>query len=1116
MMEPSTPLSSIERKLDAYIDQYHWHRFLRGLLFWGLGSGLLLLLLAYGEHWLWMSTSLRTGGYYLLLTATGISALLMVIRPFAQYRAWLPRLTREDAALQIGEHFPEVQDKLINLLQLKQTQAADAWVEAAIEQRSMALTPISFWLALGPAAFRKLAIRLSVGLGLVCLWFVLDASRLLSGAQRLWQHDQEFTKPAPFEFCFYPSLEPWIEGREYVVSLKLKGREIPSTVRCLWGDGEYLMQSVGPDSFSFQLSGAAQGKQLRFAAGEFISQPFELPVWAPPRFVSLRLEARYPSYLQSQAPLQWPTQGTVIVPAGTELTLVLEAAHADMLQFSGSFNLAKEIKKGQLRFSRNLRNSEDWVYALRSNQPRKGLPAWGDSLRLHIEVVADAPPQVELEAQADSTQSGHWYLRSLASDDHGLQTLDCWVKGPRQTQFTRLQVPVEYREHSAAFVADLRAQDYGANPGEEILVYSRACDNNAVLGSHCAQSLTQVLRMPDQRELQQWQLDKQNQVESGLSKASKAQQDLQKRASDLQRSLLQESGFDADKKQSVQKWLNEQKQLQTQTQKLAESQKKLELDPSQKEQSPREKQVEESLNELKQNAELEKLMKELQDLLNQKAEPDQVRQKMQEISRMRQDIQKQLDNVQEQIKELQLERLLDQQVQQMQDWAEQEQALSEASKQAKTEAEKQALEQAHEKQLDQLESILERSQEIEKRDADLEKPLGLDVPKSEQSQAKSQAEQAQQNLEKGQQKSASEQQKSAADQMKKAAEKLQKSMDEAQEERMEEDYETLRRLLANLIDLSKRQEAVFTELQTLSGENPRVLALNKQQMEIRELSTAVEDSLMALARRQPMISSIVTGEMSKVNRRMEQGLQSLKKRDLRMAAMHEQFVMTSYNTLAALLMESMQNMQQQLSAQQKKSGSQSCNNPNKQGPGQQGKPKPGQGLSQSQKALGEKLQQMQSQGQSGESGSQGQQRQLSQELGQMALMQEQLRREIQKLKQAAAEAGDPGAAHLLHEAEQLMEQQERDLINGQLGPQLQFRQQEILTRLLEHEKGERKQQQDEQRRGEQSQGQASEIPEEWALPIRKKLEEAEALHRAAVPLSWPYQQAVDLYLNRLP
>jgi hypothetical protein len=351
--------------------------------------------------------------------------------------------------------------------------------------------------------------------------------------------------------------------------------------------------------------------------------------------------------------------------------------------------------------------------------------------------------------------------------------------------------------------------------------------------------------------------------------------------------------------------------------------------------------------------------------------------------------------------------------------------------------------------------------------------------------------------------------------MRKAAEKLQKSMEEAQEERMEEDYESLRRLLANLIDLSKRQEAVFTELQTLSGENPRVLALNKQQMEIRELSTAVEDSLMALARRQPMISSIVTGEMSKVNRRMEQGLQSLKKRDLLTAAMHEQFVMTSYNTLAALLMESMQNMQQQLSAQQKKSGSQSCNNPNKQGPGQQGKPKPGQGLSQSQKALGEKLQQMQSQGQSGQSGSQGQ-RQLSQELGQMALMQEQLRREIQKLKQAAAEAGDPGAAHLLHEAEQLMEQQERDLINGELGSQLQFRQQEILTRLLEHEKGERKQQQDEQRRGEQSQGQSAEIPEDWALPIRKKLEEAEALHRGSVPLSWPYQQAVDQYLNRLP
>lgn len=1115
MTERTTPLSSIERKLDAYIDQYHRHRLMRGILLWSLGLGLLLLLLAYGEHWLWMSSPLRTASYYILVAVAGLSALLMIVRPLAHYRGWAGRLSREQAAQQIGSYFPEVQDKLLNLLQLNQAQAPDQWVEAAIEQRSMALKSVSFWQALNPLAFRKLALRLSAGLFLVLMWFVLDATRLSDGAQRLWQYDQEFAKPAPFEFCFYPPETPWVQGEPYPIALSLKGRDIPSSVRCLWGDQEFLMQSVGPDSFAFELSGAEQGRTLRFSAGEFLSPIFELPCWSPPRFTSLRLEARYPSYLKTEAPVEWPTQGTIMVPAGTELTLLVEASHADLMKLSGGVQVSAPLQNGKLRFSRSMNRSEDWVYALRSNQPLSGLPNWSDSLHLHIEVLADAPPQVELEVQADSSQSGHWYLRSLASDDHGLQTMECWVKGPRQSQFSRMTVPVEYREHSAAFVADLRAQDFAANPGEEISVYSRACDNNAVRGSQCAQSVTQVLRMPDQRELQQWQMDKQNQVESGLSRASKAQRDLQKRSSDLQRSLLQESGFDADKKQSVQQWLNEQKALQQQTQKLAESQKKLEVDPSRQDQSLREKQVEESLNDLKQNSELDKLMKELQELLNNKAEPDQVRQKMQEISRMRQDIQKQMDNVQEQIKELQLERLLEQQVQQMQEWAEQEQSLSEQSNQAKTESEKQALKQAHEQQLKELQDILERSQEIENRDADLEKPLGVEAPKSEQNAAQDQAESAQESLEKGQQKSASEQQKSAAEQMKKAAEKLQKSMDQAQQERMEEDYESLRRLLANLIDLSKKQETVFTELQTVSGENPRVLALNQQQMEIRELSAAVEDSLMALARRQPMISSIVTGEMSKVNRRMEQGLQSLKKRDLRTAAMHEQFVMTSYNTLAALLMESMQNMQQQLSAQQKKSGSQSCNNPNKQGPGQQGKPKPGQGLSQSQKALGEKLQQMQSQGQSGQSGSQGQ-RQLSQELGQMALMQEQLRREIQKLKQAAAEAGDPGAAHLLHEAEQLMEQQERDLINGQMGAELQFRQQEILTRLLEHEKGERKQQQDEQRRGEQSQGQASEIPEEWALPMRKKLEEAEALHRAAVPLSWPYQQAVDQYLNRMP
>ncbi len=1114
-MKPAgTPLNSIEQKLDAYILKRYEQLFWKGLLRWSLASVAGFLVLAYWEHWQWMSSTWRTLFWYAGLSLLLLSALVWWARPYAQSRAWLARMSREQAAAEIGNFYPEVQDKLLNLLQLRETAGASEWLEAAIEQRSLAMGSVSFWEVLNPAAFRKWAWRLGLACLMLGLWFVLDSARLAESAARIWKYNQAFQRPAPFEFVFHSPDKSLVAGQSYTVELSLKGQQIPTSVRCRWMGQERLMRTAGPDSFVLDIGPLSASSELVFVAGEFESEAHWLEVWSPPSLASAQLKVQYPVYWKGERQSDWPAQGVVFVPQGSQLSLQVEGKQAQQLWIKGQ---SLSLLNGRAVYTHTALESQQWSYCVKGRSANGKMRQSSDTLLLDIRVIQDAAPLVQLESEADPSQSGLWYLRAWASDDQAITKLGLWVKGPRDADFKPWPMKTEYRDQAAALLGALAASEFQLAPGEEIQCMARACDNNSVRGKQCAQSPVLVLRLPEVEELKAWQLEKQAQVESGLSSASQAQRDLQKRSADLQRSLMQESGMDADKRQSVQQWLNEQKNLQTQTQKLAEQQRKLEIQGATESQKTeaRKKQVEESLNALKQNAELEKLMKELQELLNQKADSDQVRQKMQEISRMRQDIQKQLQNVQEQIKELQLERMVEQQLDAMQAWAKEEERLAEQSQKASTLQEKQALEEAHQQQLNALEQIQQRSEEIEQRDADLEKPLGLETPKQEQSSAEQKAQSAQKQLEKGQSKSASEQQQSAAEDMKKAAQKLQSSMESAQEERMKEDYESLRRLLANLIDLSKRQESIFTELQTLSSENPRALALNQQQMEVKELSASVEDSLMALSRRQPMIGSFVTAEMSKLNRRMEQGLLALKKRDLRTAAMHEQFVMSSYNTLAAMLMESMQNMQQEMSSQQKKSGSQSCSNPNKQGPGQQGKPKPGQGLSQSQKALGEKLKQMQSQGQQGQSGSQGQ-RQLSQELGQMALMQEQLRREIQRLKQAAAESGDPGSAQLLHEAEQLMEQQERDIINGNLGSQLQFRQQQILTRLLEHERGERKQQQDEQRRGEQSRQQPVEIPEEWALPLKKKLDEIEALQRSVLPLSWPYQQALDQYLNRQP
>jgi hypothetical protein len=352
---------------------------------------------------------------------------------------------------------------------------------------------------------------------------------------------------------------------------------------------------------------------------------------------------------------------------------------------------------------------------------------------------------------------------------------------------------------------------------------------------------------------------------------------------------------------------------------------------------------------------------------------------------------------------------------------------------------------------------------------------------------------------------------------------------------------TLRSLLEGLIEVSHRQESIFTELKGLKSDNPRVLVLNRNQVLVKEMALNLEDSLRALAKRQPMVSERVTKELNKINDYLESSLSDLKNRDVRRAAANQQFVMTGFNDLAVMLMESLKNVQQKMSQQNQKSQSksgQSCSNPNKSG--NSGKTKMGKGskLSEAQKQLGEQLQKMQQgqqqgkQGQQGEkSGSngepksgngkeskQGQQggksggkeqgRTLDQDLVEMTLLQEQLRRQIQELRKEALKNGNTGDAANLHKLEQLMEEQEKNLVNKTLDERSVQRQKEIMTRLLEHEKAERKQGQEDNRESQQGKPKEIVVPDEIRLETQKRIKQKEQLQRIPPALNPYYEEKI--------
>ncbi len=113
------------------------------------------------------------------------------------------------------------------------------------------------------------------------------------------------------------------------------------------------------------------------------------------------------------------------------------------------------------------------------------------------------------------------------------------------------------------------------------------------------------------------------------------------------------------------------------------------------------------------------------------------------------------------------------------------------------------------------------------------------------------------------------------------------------------------------------------------------------------------------------------------------------------------------------------------------------------------------------------------------------------------------------------EEGKEGALGDLNKTKELMEKQERDLVNKQITPETIERMKEIETRMLEHEKAEKEQDQDNQREAEQAKNTTPVIPPAIKAYLEQKAREMELLRSLPAELSPYYKDRVRAYFKKV-
>ena len=150
----------IHQKLDEFIRKYYKNQLIRGLIY---SVGLVLLFyigLSTLEYFAEFGTTVRTLLFYSFILTSAYVLTLYIAFPLAKLYSFGSIISYNQAAQIIGNHFSNVQDKLLNVLQLQNLEQSAVSVEllnAGINQKITELKPVPFTAAIDLRENRKYA-----------------------------------------------------------------------------------------------------------------------------------------------------------------------------------------------------------------------------------------------------------------------------------------------------------------------------------------------------------------------------------------------------------------------------------------------------------------------------------------------------------------------------------------------------------------------------------------------------------------------------------------------------------------------------------------------------------------------------------------------------------------------------------------------------------------------------------------------------------------------------------------------------------------------------------------------------------------------------------------------
>lgn len=1097
------------QQLDAFIRKYYENRLKIGVVIFG-GLGLSTLVFAsLLEHLGRFGAPVRTFFALLLMMwfiYLGIRYLLIPIRAL-----WLRKkiMSYEKASRILGRHFPQINDKFLNAIQLHRnslTVQDKMWIEASIAQKIHEIKPIPFFQAIDTNRVFRYAKWAAFPILLTFIILIWNPEIITGSGERLIYFQKHYAPPAPFTFRLLNKSLKGKEGEDFEIQVTTEGRVAPEEMYIYIGKESYRMLRAKNGLFIHKISQLSNSTSIYFQSGDYSSAHFEISVIPLPRINNFEVGLIYPAYLNKPNEVL-QNVGDIIVPEGTKINWKLATRNTNQLQlfFQNGKILKGILKDGFFNISHVGLQSD--IYRLVPGNQHGGPQ---DSIAYQMTVIPDAYPTMQVESQTDSLNPKIRFFSGTLSDDYGISKLQFVYTllhgdGKKEAE-NRINVRIKSGDIRQPFYQYYDAGDLPLMPGDQVEYYFEVWDNDGVHGPKSVKSSSFSYKAPTLEEVKKEKQQSSQSLKSSMEKALKNAVQLQQEMRKMEEKMTEKKSMGWEEKKQLEELIKKQESLRQEIETIQQEfkrnqEKSKELNQDQLESLEKQEQLQKLMDQLL-NEELREMMKEMQELLK-KQDKDQIKDQLKDMQVQDKEVQKELDRMLELFKKLELAEKQEDILKKLEELEQKQEKLAEESQDKNSNP--QDLQKKQQELNKEFESLKKELDKLSQENQKLEEPLPLENTKKEEDEISQDQEQSNQDLGQGKKKQASEKQKKAASRMKEMRKKMEKNMEKQEMEQQEEDYQSLRQIMENLVDLSFGQEKLMSDLKEVKGYSPQYVKIGQRQKKLKDDARIIEDSLLALSKRVAAIQSIINREIGQVNGFMDKSISDLSARYTPQALVNQQQVMTHVNNLAVLLSDVMQQMQQNMNDKKEGQGSGGKGQKKKKGKGGN-KGQDLQSMRKMQEELSKQLQKMREGQQPGPNGQPG-----NKEFAQAAAKQAAIR---QKMRQLAQQYGKEGSTQMKNQLEQLqrmMEQQEKDLYNKKLTSETLRRQQEITSRLLESEKAELERETDQIRQATQGKDLPPQAVKRFEEYKKQKSGDNESLRTVPPSLTPYYREKVKSY-----